>query len=296
MRWIAVILVVLSAGLARAESYGSALEHRIWDLRTGQEIDRAALVEALSGADVALLGEVHDNADAHMAQGALVRLLQPVALAVEMIPIAQEADLNAYLADGGETVGIGKAVAWDTLGWPAWDLYRPVFKYFTPGLIKGAALDRDEVRRSMTDGAAAIPLDPPMADRLDKPLAEDIQAALEDEMVVAHCGHLPKEMAPGMIEAQRLRDAALASAVLRARAAKVGQVAVIAGNGHTRTDRGVGTYLGDDLSVLSVGLLEADIGIAPEAVGGSELPYDFVWFVPPAEREDPCAVFKKRKN
>ncbi|MEM9063679.1 MAG: ChaN family lipoprotein [Pseudomonadota bacterium] len=296
MRWIAVLLVILSAGLAEAESYGSALEHRIWDLRSGQEIDRAALVEALAEADVALLGEVHDNADAHMAQGALVRLLQPVGLAVEMIPTAREADLNAYLANGGEPVGIGKAVSWDSLGWPAWEIYRPVFKYFTPGVIKGAALDRAEVRRSMTDGAAAIVLDPPMSEHLSRPLAPKIQSALEEEMVVAHCGHLPKEMAPGMIEAQRLRDAALAAAVLRARAARDGKIVVIAGNGHTRTDRGVGTYLDNDLSVLSLGVLESDAGIAPDAVAEAGLPYDFVWFVPPADREDPCAVFTKHKK
>lgn len=293
-RW-AGLIAVLMAGPALAESYGFELEHRIWDLREGVEIDRATLVERLGGADVVLLGEVHDNADAHLAQGAMVRLLKPEALAVEMIRTSDEGDLNAYLAGGGDPAGIGDQVGWAGSGWPDWAIYAPIFKDWVPGQVMGASLPRAEVRRSMTDGAAAIPLQPSMRALLEGPLAAPVQAALETEMVDAHCGHLPKEMAPGMIEAQRLRDAALAAAVLRARDAGAATVAVIAGNGHTRKDRGAGTYLPEALEVMSLGVLEADIGIAPEAIASAGLPYDFAWFVPPAEREDPCAVFLKKK-
>lgn len=292
---ILTIILVVSAASAQAESRGWPLEHRIWDLRHGVEIDRPALVERLAGADVVLLGEVHDNPDAHLAQGSLVRLLNPGALAVEMIRIADETALNAYLADGGDPAGIGAEVDWANSGWPDWEIYAPVFRDWQPGRIFGAALPRAEVRRSMTEGAAAIPLDPPMRAELEAPLPDDVQAALEQVMVDAHCGHLPEEMAPGMIEAQRLRDAALASAVLRARQQERGLVAVIAGNGHTRKDRGAGTYLPTDLEVLSLGVLEADVELVPEDVAAANLPYDFAWFVPPAEREDPCAVFLKKK-
>ena len=85
-----------------------------------------------------------------------------------------------------------------------------------------------------------------------------------------------------------------AAAILRAREATGGMVALIAGNGHIRKDRGAGTYLPEGVEAASVGILEADIGIAPEEVVAADLPYDFVWFVAPAEREDPCASFKKK--
>ncbi len=287
--------LVLSAGIAQATSYGSPLENRIWDLRTGAEIDRATLVERLKGHDAVLLGEVHDNAEAHNAQGALVRLLEPKGLAVEMIRTSDEAGLNAFLSGGGSTELIGEKVDWDESGWPDWSIYAPVFRYWKPGILTGAALPRAEVRRSMTDGAAAIELDPPMKALLEQPLSDAAQDSIEAEMVASHCGHLPKSMAPGMVEAQRLRDAAQAAAILRAQEKANGMVALIAGNGHTRKDRGAGTYLPAGLNVASVGILEADIEIAPEDIAGSELPYDFVWFVSPAQREDPCATFLKKK-
>ena len=292
-RWFAVILLLGSAE-ALAESYGSPLENRIWDIATGAEIDRSELVARIAQSDVILLGEVHDNADAHLAQGTLVRLLEPHALAVEMIATDKEDAVNAFLADGGEPSGIGSEIDWNDSGWPDWQIYEPVFRDWRPGVVTGAGLPRSEVRRAMTDGAAAISLDPPMSEVLATPLDPDIQADIEADMITAHCGHLPKEMAPGMIEAQRLRDAALASAVLRA-GPQDGLVAVIAGNGHVRKDRGLGTYLPDTLKIASVGILEADIGISPEDIPSADLPYDFVWFVPPAEREDPCAVFLKKE-
>ena len=291
-RWMAAILL-LGPGQALAESYGSPLENRIWDMTAGVEIDRSALVARIAGSDVVLLGEVHDNPDAHLAQGALVRLLEPRALAVEMIPTSAEDGLNAYLSEDGDPSGIGPEIDWEDSGWPDWEIYEPVFRDWNPGTVRGAGLPRDSVRRAMTDGAAAIPLEPPMGVLLNEPLAPDVQSGVESDMVDAHCGHLPKEMAPGMVEAQRLRDASLASAVLRAGAGD-GLVAVIAGNGHVRKDRGAGTYLPGTLRIASVGVLEADIGIAPEDIPTAELPYDFVWFVPPADREDPCAVFLKK--
>ncbi len=180
--------LVLSAGIAQATSYGSPLENRIWDLRTGAEIDRATLVERLKGHDAVLLGEVHDNAEAHNAQGALVRLLEPKGLAVEMIRTSDEAGLNAFLSGGGSTELIGEKVDWDESGWPDWSIYAPVFRYWKPGILTGAALPRAEVRRSMTDGAAAIELDPPMKALLEQPLSDDAQDSIEAEMVASHCG------------------------------------------------------------------------------------------------------------
>ena len=270
-----------------ATSYGYPLENRIWDLRAGEEVDRATLVERLKGHDAVLLGEVHDNAEAHYAQGALVRLLQPQGLAVEMIQTKVEDGLNAYFKAGGSPENIGKKVRWNESGWPDWSIYAPVFRYWTPGVLTGAALPRAEVRRSMTDGAAAIPMEPSMQALLEVPLSNAAQASIEAEMVASHCGHLPKEMVPGMVQAQRLRDASQAAAILRAHQATGGMVALVAGNGHTRKDRGAGTYLPVEMRVASVGILEADIGVAPEEIPSSGLPYDFVWFVAPADREDP---------
>jgi uncharacterized iron-regulated protein len=105
-------------------------------------------------------------------------------------------------------------------------------------------------------------------------------------MQAAHCGALPAEVLPGMVQAQRLRDAALARAVVQAHRATGGPVVLITGTGHARRDRGVPAVLAQampDLSVLSVGQMEGSAGADP--------PFDR-WIVTPAlPRGDPCDAF-----
>jgi uncharacterized iron-regulated protein len=94
----------------------------------------------------------------------------------------------------------------------------------------------------------------------------------------------PGGRSPGMVEVQRLRDAALARAAHQAHAATGGPVVVIAGTGHARRDSGVPAKLATaapELSVFSLGQFEADPG--PDA------PYDRVIVTEPAPRGDPCA-------
>src|SRR5690606_22196571 len=121
---------------------------------------------------------------------------------------------------------------------------------------------------------------------------DETRAALEDEMIAAHCDRLPREAAAAMVGMQRLRDAGLADAALRAHDAG-GPTVLVTGNGHARTDRGVPAWLRavePELEVLSVGLLETD----PErsAFGDYHAPYDYVWFTAPAERTDACEDFR----
>jgi uncharacterized iron-regulated protein len=103
----------------------------------------------------------------------------------------------------------------------------------------------------------------------------------------AHCGALPPERMAGMVEAQRLRDAALARAVLDALAETGGPIAVITGSGHARTDFGLPAALRaamPDLPVLSIGQIEAP--------AEPDQPFDYWIVTEPAPRDDPCAVFR----
>ena len=104
----------------------------------------------------------------------------------------------------------------------------------------------------------------------------------------AHCDALPEDILPGMVEAQRLRDAALARAVLAAMAETGGPVAVITGNGHARRDWGLPRMLAraaPDLTLVSIGQFEAP----PE----DDPPFDLWLVTTPAPRDDPCAAFRK---
>lgn len=291
---VLVALAAVFASAARAdEAAAHPLDGTIWDVSAGAPIDREALAERLGAADIVVLGEVHDNAAHHRAQAWVIGRLRPAGLAFEMVPRASESGIRSLLAEGGSPGEIGPAIGWERLGWPDWEIYRPVFEAWRALAYTGGGLPMEALHAASASGAAEAVTDRRFAPILATPLDPATQVALEDEMVAAHCDKLPREAAPGMVEVQRLRDASFASAALRARATGGGRTVLVTGNGHARTDRGVPAYLravAPGLRVASIGLLETEPGTqALEAHG--ELPYDYVWFTAPAERPDPCSAF-----
>lgn len=263
---------------------------------SGTAIGWGEMISRLEAADVVILGELHDNARHHQTQAWLVGQLRPEGLAFEMIPEASEDGIRVFLEQGGDRADIGPAIGWERLGWPDWALYRPIFTASQAKIYTGGGTGRARARKAIREGAAAVVGDERFVPTLDTNLDGPVQAAMEAEMVASHCGHLPKSAAPGMVEAQRLRDASFAAAVLRAREQSGGQVVLITGNGHARSDRGVPLYLGEvapELSVLTVGLVESESAPSALDADGAKLPYDFVWHTRPADREDPCNVFKQ---
>jgi uncharacterized iron-regulated protein len=299
---------------SRAEAWRSPLHHdhplvgRIWDVRRGAWVDEPALLAELSRARFVLLGERHDNPDHHRLQAEMVRALtgsgrRPV-LAFEMLDAEQQPTIDAALARAPhDPDALAQAVAWEKSGWPDWSLYRPIFAVGTErGLpIIGANFPSARVKELVLRGPEALPLETRARLGLDMPLPEDIARAMRTEMHESHCGHLPESMLDPMVLAQRARDAQMADRLL-ATASQDGAL-LITGTGHARTDRGVPAQLArraPDLPVLSLAFLEVSPesreppGYAPPDSAG-KLPYDYVWFTPAAEREDPCAMFQKHK-
>jgi hypothetical protein len=113
------------------------------------------------------------------------------------------------------------------------------------------------------------------------------QAEREALQMAAHCDALPEEMLPGMVAVQRLRDAVLARAVIRALDETDGPVAVITGSGHARRDWGVPAALAEVAPDLDVWVLgQTEDGRPLE--GG----FDTVKSAPAVERPDPCVAFQ----
>ncbi|MBE2275928.1 MAG: ChaN family lipoprotein [Rhodobacteraceae bacterium] len=254
----------------------------------GREIEGAAL-DRLPAAEITLLGEIHDNPQHHLNQARAVAAILPRALVFEMLPEGVAPDPAA----GRDAAALAAAIGWNGRGWPDFALYAPIFAAAPQARIYGAELPRPEVRRAIGDGAAAV--FGPRAARfgLTEPLPEALLQDALDEQFAAHCGAMPREALSGMVEAQRLRDAALARAALRALEETGGPVAVIAGAGHVRRDRGLPFVLAaaaPGVTVLAVGQGEsaesADSTAAP-----ADLPFDLWLLTPPAPREDPCAAF-----
>lgn len=239
------------------------------------------LAAAQAGHDIVVLGEVHDNPAHHIEQARIVAGLQPSAIVFEMLSPAQ-ADSAAGMARD-DIAALDRALGWTGSGWPDFAMYHPIFLAAPGAVIVGAALPPGDVRAAMGQGAAAV-FGPGAADWGLTPLPPAAQAAREREMAVAHCDALPADLLPGMVEAQRLRDAHFARVAAAAFDAQGGPVVVITGSGHARTDRGIPVYLAagrPDLTVWALGQVERTAGDAT---------FDALIVTPAAPRPDPCAA------
>ena len=239
----------------------------------------------LGGSDVVILGEVHDNPAHHLWQAEALDALSPAAVVFEMLTPDQAAEITPELLDAPDA--LAEAIAWAASGWPDFALYQPVFAALGETAIFGAALPYEDVRAAVSEGAAARFAGDPQAFSLDQPLPENQQALREEMQAEAHCNALPAALLPGMVEAQRLRDAGFAARVLEALEETGGPVVLITGNGHARTDWAVPAMIAmaaPEVSVMSVGQFESE----PEA----DIPFDLWRVTEPAERDDPCAAFQ----
>ena len=241
-------------------------------------------MDDLPSADIVFLGEIHDNAVHHANQARAVRAMQPRALVFEMLTPDQAARVPA---DRSDVAAMDAALGWSASGWPDFSLYQPIFAAAPDARIYGADVYEDEVRRALVEGAGPVFGVDAARFGLDTPLSEEEATRRQAEQAEAHCGAMPPEALPGMVEVQRLRDATLARAAIAAVADTGGPVVVITGTGHARRDWGAPAVVmpaAPVLTVLSVGQIEGQAEDDP--------PFD-LWIVtdPQPGRGDPCAVF-----
>lgn len=241
-------------------------------------------------ADVVFLGELHDNAAHHAWQAEAVAALKPKAVVWEMLEAAEaEAVTPDLIAEGA---GLAEALGWEASGWPDFSLYQPIFEAAPEARHYGAELPRSRARAVMEEGRGAIPVShEDLAALLDADLTPEEAQERQELQQAAHCGALPPEMLPAMVDVQRVRDTLLAEAALQALAETGGPVAVITGNGHARLDWGAGALAvaaleGTGFTVFSVAQGEEG-GALPSGI------FDLVRSAPAAERGDPCAAFRR---
>ena len=245
------------------------------------------ILDRTATAPVIIVGEIHDNPAHHATQAALVAHVQPRAIVFEMLTEAQAATVTAD--NRADQQALAEALDWAASGWPDFAMYHPIFTAAPEAAIYGAAVPREAARAAMQAGIAQSFGDDAAAYGLTTPLPADEQAAQEDLQQQAHCNAMPPEMLPVMVDLQRLRDAVLARATLRALDETGGPVVVITGNGHAREDGGVPAYMAlvrPDLEVLSIGQQE-------EGAGAPGL-FDVMLSAPAVDRPDPCEAFRNK--
>jgi len=315
MRRLALVLALLAAAGCAARGgvtlapWRAPLERahpltgRIWDVRAARFVDSAAVTQRLAAARYVLLGEKHDNPDHHQIQAALLRALlasgRRPAVAFEMLTADQAPALARHLAASPrDAAGLAEAVNWKRSGWPDFALYQPIVAAALDAGVPVVAgnLASATIRSVARGEPGAVPLELNTRYGLDRPLAPAAQARLTAEIRDAHCGHLPPARVDSMVLAQRARDATLADNLV-SRADADGGV-LIAGVGHVRADYGVPLYLAaraPGAPVVVVAPQEVREGATkPEdymAQFDGALPFDFVWFTPRMDYDDPCARF-----
>ncbi len=248
-----------------------------------QDLIPADVIADMQSADVVILGEIHDNPQHHMVQTEAIEAISPSAVVWEMVTEEGAQRLAQKAATDPEE--LGRILRWAESGWPPLSMYYPVFQA-TDAPIYGAMVPRAAARAAMERGAATALGADAARYGLTVPLAPEDQAAREADQLAAHCDAIPKEALPQMVAIQRLRDAVLARAILRASEETGGPVAVITGNGHARKDRGIPTFL----SRLSPGLKVFVLGQSEDKVVDGE--FDAVIDSPLVVRDDPCKAFE----
>lgn len=283
---------------------------RIYDVASDSFISEQELAARLVGPRYVLLGEQHDNPYHHLLQARAIQLLlasgvRP-AVAFEMLASDRTSTIKDCLAPPVCSVEEFRyAVEWDASGWPAWELYKPVFKTVIGARLPIVAADipASAMRLMVSSGTDRA------AERaewigwlgLERAMDPGERQELTTEIRESHCNLLPEHIIPGMVRGQRARDAHLAKMLERASAGGEATVVLIAGFGHTRTDRGVPTYFVDPAAkefTLSIAFVEAkDKYQSPREYArrfDGDLPFDILWFTERVKREDPCVTNRER--
>jgi len=274
---LAALQLAALAACAHVEVAHHPLTGMIWDTRASAFVPPGQLFEGASRARHVILGETHDNAEHHRLQRVTLEALaargEKRVLAMEQFDSEYQAAIDAARAARGDAETIADAGHFDRKGWN-WPLYRPLVQFALDHgwPLAAANLSRGEARAVVADpGRSGLP-----------PAEPSVRSALEHDIIDGHCGAAPEpKRLAGMVEAQRARDARMAS-VLKDRSV------LIAGSGHARRDRGVPLYLADR-DLISIAFMEAEPGKARPQDYADAASYDYLWFTPRAVRDDPCS-------
>ncbi|HZI84525.1 MAG TPA: ChaN family lipoprotein [Casimicrobiaceae bacterium] len=298
-----VLCAALTACSSQAPVEGSVPESLIYDERAGRVVSESELVEALSLARYRLLGEIHDNPAHHVVRARLISRLAArgvrAAVVFEQFDLDNDQALRAAQAAGADAEQLAEAGRLDRKAW-SWPMHKTILEAALSAHlpVRAANLPRAVLRgdlRALDHDATAA-----WYARFHAASWTDAQGAeLRADIVESHCGKLPEVVVPRLVLAQRMRDAAMAQALVDA--ATADGAILIAGDGHVRADLGVPVYLhargmpDAGAPSLSVGFVEASPAEEaapdfPQGLVAAHPGLDFVVFTPPMRREDPCAA------
>jgi uncharacterized iron-regulated protein len=278
---------------------------KIWSRRKDDFVTDAELIRAAREARFLLLGEIHDNPDAHRLQAWMIKKVadgRKPAIVLEMVPRDYAKRLESYIKKPkADPAGLGAVLDWEKRGWPDWKFYEPIVSTAMAHSLRLYAGDIEKPILKKVGQKGLRTLDDGTLNDLylTTPLSKALADSLLEELYESHCQLMSKAALGNLSEVQRLRDAVLADSLLKA--AGNGSAILIAGNGHVRTDRAVPWFLErrkTQAVILTLMLIEVEAesvlpeDLVPTAPNGKPVA-DYVWFIPRQERENPCSRLRK---
>ena len=264
---------------------------RIWSTKTKEFVDTNHVFAALAEYDVVLLGERHDHPDHHQLQAIILEKVgQSAFVGFEMLDEKDALRLTAGMSPDQ----VATATEWAESGWPSFELYRPIFNVvkrlnMTPLAIHPA---RNRLMNRARQPEKFANENAEYLARLSKQGIANLQVDIDR----GHCGNAAGAMIDMMVGAQVFKDHWMASQISSVLNQQVDESTrrrrgvIIAGNGHVRKDYGLPNHL--QLKTLSIGLIEVQKNQEKIADYAPER-FDYVWFTPRLDDEDPCEKYKK---
>jgi uncharacterized iron-regulated protein len=252
-------------------------------------IQPAAQLAVNAPPTVWLMGEVHDNPQAHQARYDLIASKVKAgwrpAIVMEQFDREHQGLLRTA-QDECKTAACITSKPW-VEKWQ-WEFYEPIIQlaldYQLP--LLAANVSRDDANRIVKGGYGAA-LDPDTIAQyaLNKPLPKALAEQHRQNIVEGHCNMLPPQVAEKMIPAQVARDVWMAKVIEQQAIQR--DVVLIAGNGHVQKDVGVEQWLPAELQQTTTvyGFIENS-----QTAGSAQ--FDVLARVPAHNREDPCEAFK----
>ncbi|HHS7811595.1 ChaN family lipoprotein [Pseudomonas putida] len=280
MRGMWLLAVLLLAGCQHVAP-PPPISGEIRDLHSGQILTAQELLTRLSGPQLLIIGEQHDNADHHAAQLWLLQALgeqRPQgSLLLEMLTPKQQPNVDQVRHAAAPPTDLPAALAWQD-GWD-WTLYGPIVRFALtqPYPLLAANLDGSEIR--------AVYRQPPALNGV-RSNAASVKARLFEQISDSHCGLLPKSQMPAMLAVQQQRDRRMAERLLAAPIPAL----LLAGAWHARKDAGV------PLHVLDLGAAQAPtvLMLAEQGAEVTAAMADYVWYTPATPAQDYCAQMRKQ--
>ena len=209
----------------------------IIDLRIGTPITPLQLFDEASNTQLVFLGERHGTPE-HVELASCILEAKtgsrPPVLALEHVPASVQAQIDDWRRDNAfDTDLFADIVNWERLGWPDFNIYRPLIE--TAGSARAHIIATDRP----LPGAGGPSFSALLAVAPDYGLqTEEIVEAWVPDMIAGHCGLIDEEAAATMALAQMQRDQIMAGRLIAGRG-RGPSTLFFGGKGHVRMDRAI---------------------------------------------------------